>query len=84
MAPTRTFQTIDQQAGIRPGTPDRYPFIGRHPHLRSLWICNGFGARGTLTVPWYAGELARHLVDGTPLPTEADIRRVPARRDVRS
>jgi glycine/D-amino acid oxidase-like deaminating enzyme len=75
LVPTRRFTLIDQQAGFRPGTPDRYPMIGQHPQLRRFWLCNGFGARGTLTAPWYTGELARHLVEGRPLPAEADIRR---------
>lgn len=75
LVPARRFELIDQQAGFRPGTPDRYPLIGRHPELPRLCICNGFGARGTLTAPWYTGELAKHLVDGAPLPREVDIRR---------
>lgn len=65
----------DQQAGIRPGTRDRYPFLGLHPDEPSIGICNGFGARGSLTIPWYTARLTAHLLDGAPLPTEADIRR---------
>lgn len=75
LAPEYDFTVIDHQAGFRPTTSDRFPLVGQHPQLASLWICNGFGARGTLTAPWYAGQLARHLAGRTPLPVEADIRR---------
>lgn len=75
LIPDLAFKVIDHQAGFRPSTTDRYPLIGQHPRLASLWICNGFGARGTLTAPWYVGQLARHLAGGTTLPVEADIQR---------
>lgn len=75
IAPDARVTVIDQRVGIRPGTSDRYPLLGRHPDHPALWVCNGFGARGALSIPWYTGRLARHLVDGTPLPVEADIGR---------
>jgi len=68
-------QVLDQQAGIRPGTSDRYPLIGQHPTQPRLWVFNGFGARGSLTIPWYAQRLTAHLLHAAPLPAEADIRR---------
>jgi len=66
---------VQHQAGIRPATRDRYPLIGRHPDQPVLWVFNGFGARGALTIPWYAERLRAHLLDGGPLPPEADIAR---------
>lgn len=75
LAPQHRFDVIDQQAGIRPATRDRSPFLGRHPKVPTLWICNGFGSRGALTIPWYTERLARHLVENAELPQEADIRR---------
>jgi glycine/D-amino acid oxidase-like deaminating enzyme len=63
-------------AGIRPATADRYPLLGRHPQQGALWVFNGFGARGALSIPWYAQRMAEHLVHGRPLPTEADIQRL--------
>jgi glycine/D-amino acid oxidase-like deaminating enzyme len=73
--PDHRLSVTAQQVGIRPGTSDRYPLLGRHPRHRQLWVCNGFGARGALTIPWYTHCLARHLVDGVALPAEADIGR---------
>jgi len=42
------------QAGIRPTTLDKQPFIGVHPQYSNLHIFNGFGAKGSLSIPWYA------------------------------
>lgn len=66
---------VQHQAEIRPGTGDRYPLLGHHPEHPQLWVFNGFGARGALTVPWYAECMTRHLLKGVPIPAEADIRR---------
>jgi len=72
-APQR--KVVQHQAGIRPATRDRYPLLGHHPEHPQLWVFNGFGARGALTVPWYAECMTRHLLEGVPIPAEADIRR---------
>ncbi len=69
-------EVVDHQAGLRPGTSDRYPFLGRHPKYPRLWVFNGFGARGALSIPWYADALVNHLIEGAPLPAEADIARL--------
>ena len=63
------------QAGIRPATRDRYPLLGRHAEQPSLWVFNGFGAHGTLVIPWYAERFCAHLLHGDKLPPEADIQR---------
>lgn len=68
-------RVTDQQAGIRPGTPDRHPLIGPHPGQPRLWVFNGFGARGSLTIPWYAQRLSARLRDAAALPAAVDIRR---------
>ena len=65
------------QAGIRPATRDRYPLLGRHGEQPALWVFNGFGAHGSLIIPWYAERFCAHLLHGDELPPEADIRRIP-------
>lgn len=64
-----------QLAGVRPATSDRQPFVGQHPHQSALYLFNGFGARGALSIPWHAEQFARHLLLGTPVAEEADINR---------
>lgn len=66
----------DQQANIRPCTQDRQPFIGHHPEHPGLWIFNGFGAKGSLQIPWYSRHLADVLLTGKPLQFCCDIKRL--------
>lgn len=69
------YRIIDQQAGIRPATRDKQPFIGCHPEIKQLGIFNGFGARGSLTIPYYAKLFSNYLVEKTALPGSVDIKR---------
>lgn len=70
-------EVVEHRAGVRPGTADRKPFVGLHPRDGRLGIFNGFGSKGSLMIPWYAEQFAEHLLDGVPLPAEADIARYP-------
>ena len=63
------------KANVRPCTKDRQPFIGRHPERSQLTIFNGFGAKGSLQIPWYSQRFADHLLSGTLLPPSCNIRR---------
>ncbi len=71
----RPAHVIQHRAGVRPGTPDRYPLIGPHPKHSQLWVFNGLGARGALLAPWYAQRLCAHYQSDAPLPAEADSQR---------
>ncbi len=73
--PLPRFSVARQRAGVRPATRDKQPFLGLHPRQSRLGICNGFGSKGSLMIPFYAERLAAHLLSGAPLPPEADIRR---------
>jgi glycine/D-amino acid oxidase-like deaminating enzyme len=66
---------VNHQAGIRPCTPDRLPFIGKHPRINQIAIFNGFGAKGSLQIPWYAQRFADYLLNHNPLPSSCDVRR---------
>lgn len=68
-------RVLDQVAGVRPATRDRRPFVGDHPAVAGLSIFNGFGAKGSLLVPWHAQRMADHLCDGPALPPESGIGR---------
>lgn len=67
---------LDHQAGVRPNTRDRQPFLGPHPQHAELIIFNGFGGRGSLTIPWHAERLADWMAGSGELPEHADIRRL--------
>lgn len=66
---------INHQAGIRPCTADRNPFLGKHPHHDRVAIFNGFGAKGSLQIPWYSQQFADSLLHNIPLPSSCDIQR---------
>lgn len=66
---------IKQQAGIRPTTQDKQPFIGHHPKHHSLSIFNGFGAKGSLQIPWYCQHFSNHLLNNSLISPASDILR---------
>ncbi len=69
------FEVVNHQAGIRPATQDKQPFIGFHPQHRNIGIFNGFGSRGSLLIPHYAKALTDNLTQAKNIPQEADISR---------
>jgi hypothetical protein len=77
-APLTQATLINQQAGIRPCTQDRQPFIGRHLRYPQIAIFNGFGAKGSLQIPWYVEHYADALLKGKPLLITCDIQRYEA------
>ncbi|MEM7359429.1 MAG: FAD-dependent oxidoreductase [Pseudomonadota bacterium] len=61
---------LQTDAGIRPTTEQRKPFIGSIPSLPGAYCFNGFGSKGCLLIPYYAELLCEHLFTGAPLPQE--------------
>lgn len=53
-------------AGLRPGTPDGRPIIGRDPRVPNLWYATGHGRNGILLAA-ITGEIIAALVSETPL-----------------
>jgi glycine/D-amino acid oxidase-like deaminating enzyme len=70
-----SYQVFEHKAGIRPATKDRRPFIGAHPSGNALYIFNGFGSKGVSLIPYFAKELAEHLLSGKELMKEINISR---------
>lgn len=68
-------EIVEHQAGIRPATLDKQPFIGPHPVYGHLHIFNGFGAKGSLTIPWYARQFVAVLNQAASLPVATHIQR---------
>lgn len=66
---------LQHHANVRPCTLDKQPFIGLHPQHPQLGIFNGFGAKGSLQIPWYAQRLTDFLLNNTSLPVTCDIQR---------
>lgn len=72
---TVPYQVVAQQAGIRPSTKDRRPFIGLHPTQPAVGIFGGMGTKGVSLAPYLAEQFSRHLLDGEDLEPEANISR---------
>ncbi len=73
VAPALTqLSLLNHQANIRPCTDDRQPFIGYHPLHRQLAIFNGFGAKGSLQIPWYSQRFIDALLNKGPLPSSIE------------
>jgi glycine/D-amino acid oxidase-like deaminating enzyme len=75
-SPPKT-KLVDHWAGVRPATLGTQPFIGAHPEQPRLHIFNGFGSKGSLSIPWYA-QLYAGILAGSgkaALPPEANISR---------
>jgi len=71
----KPFQVIQQQAGIRPSTDDRRPFVGIHPEQPQLAIFNGLGTKGVTLAPFFANELIGNMEEGKELNAEVNIER---------
>lgn len=69
------FTVLDHKAAIRPATVERRPFVGLHPLHPAIGIFNGLGTKGTSLAPYFAHQLAQHLVHGTAITPEADVKR---------
>lgn len=68
-------EVIQQVAGVRPCSKDTAPYLGFHPQHPALGMCNGFGARGTMLIPWHVSCLAETMVGRGTIPPSADIER---------
>jgi tRNA 5-methylaminomethyl-2-thiouridine biosynthesis bifunctional protein len=60
-------------AAAWPERPLRWPALAALPRLNGLYLCCAFGSRG-LSLAAFAGAWLASLIDGEPLPLEADLR----------
>ena len=69
------FKIVDHKASVRPANIERRPFVGFHPTHKNIGILNGMGAKGCSLAPYFAKQLADHLVYRNQILAEADITR---------
>jgi glycine/D-amino acid oxidase-like deaminating enzyme len=69
------YQLIDQQAGIRPTTKDRRPFLGNHPAHPNVYVFNGLGTKGVSLAPYFAEQMLNFLEKNKDLMPESNIQR---------
>jgi glycine oxidase len=66
---------VGQRCGLRPGTRDRLPVMGRHPEHPNVALFNGFGSKGASWIPLLAKNFADHLLNEKPLDPEVNLLR---------
>lgn len=66
---------LSHKIGIRPATKDRKPFLGKHPLEDSVYIFNGFGAKGVSLIPYFSKMMVEYLIKSQPVSAEVDIAR---------
>ena len=69
------FTVTGHLAGDRPATLERRPFVGRHPLHPQIAILNGMGTKGCSLAPYFAWQLAAHLLHEAPIHPDADVQR---------
>jgi len=69
------FKIMDHKASVRPANIERRPFVGFHPAYKNVGILNGMGTKGCSLAPYFAKQLADHLVYTKEILSEADIKR---------
>lgn len=69
------FRVLEHVASVRPATLERRPFVGFHPLHAAVGILNGMGTKGCSLAPFFARQLVRHIVDGSAILPEAEVRR---------
>ena len=67
-----TIHVVSQNAGIRPATQHRLPFVGPHPKYPQHCIFTGLGAKGASFAPFVAQCLVDYYTNGKPLHKEFD------------
>jgi glycine oxidase len=72
---TIPFTVIDQQAGIRPSTNDRRPFVGWHQTYPAVGIFGGMGTKGVSLAPYLAHDFADHMLLGKEINPAVNISR---------
>ena len=70
-----SFKILDHKASLRPATLERRPFVGLHPLHPNIGMLNGMGTKGCSLAPFFAKQLADHLIHNDPIIPEADVKR---------
>lgn len=69
------FKIEKHQAGVRPATKDRRPFIGSHPVHKNVHIFNGLGTKGVSLAPYFSRSLVKNILFNEVIEPGANIER---------
>jgi glycine/D-amino acid oxidase-like deaminating enzyme len=69
------YEIVEHLVSERPSTVDYKPFVGFHPLVPQVGIFNGMGSKGCTQAPYFASMFAEHILSGTALQPDVDIKR---------
>jgi len=69
------FEIVEHLAAVRPTVKDRRPFLGLHHKHKQLAVFNGLGTKGASLGPFFAAQMAEHLVNQASVESTVDIQR---------
>ena len=69
------FEKVFHDAAVRPIHRNQYPVLGVHPQFPQLAFFNGLGSKGSLHAPYFAKQLATHLIEGRAVDVDVDLNR---------
>ncbi|MCB1063446.1 MAG: FAD-binding oxidoreductase [Verrucomicrobiae bacterium] len=72
------FTVTGHRAAVRPVIRESRAMIGLHPSaelFERVGFFNGLGSKGVLNGPFFARQLAEHLVNGAPIEREVDLQK---------
>ena len=70
------FELIRANAGVRPATHDRKPYIGWHPKNKVIGIFNGFGTKGVSLVPYFSKLFVDSIEGKAEIHPDTNVSRV--------
>lgn len=69
------YSVLKHESGIRPSSFDRRPILGTHPEHNTIAVFNGLGTKGVMIGPFFAKQLAEHLLFGKIIDSEVNTKR---------
>lgn len=68
LPPLGAAELVESWAGLRPGTPDRLPLLGRLPGFDGVWLATGHHRNGILLSALTGRLMAEAILHGAALP----------------
>lgn len=67
---------VDQWSGVRASSPNRKPYLGRHPEKENVFVFTGLSSKGLLFSDCLGQLLVDHIFEGTTLPKPISVSRI--------
>ncbi len=72
---TTHYHITQLQTAFKTKPADHRPVLGPHPQYPDLWFMNGFGSKGTMTIPYCSQLMTQAILRQSPIPSTLNISR---------